>query len=47
MLRIVKILDDEFSPICFVYADTDKHSCQMVQQMIQKPYTIKTIPRAR
>lgn len=47
MLRVVKILDNEFSPICFVYADTDKHSCQMARQMIHKPFSMKTIPRAR
>lgn len=47
MLRIVKILDDEFMPLSFVYAETDKHSLDQVKEVIEKPYSIRTIPRAR
>ena len=47
MLRIVKILDDEFMPLSFVYAETDKHSSDQVQEVIEKPYSVRTIPRAR
>jgi len=47
MLRIVKILDDEFMPLSFVYAETDKHSSDQVKEVIEKPYSIRTIPRAR
>ena len=47
MLRIVRILDDEFMPLSFVYAETDKHSLDQVKEVIEKPYSIRTIPRAR
>lgn len=47
MLRIVKVLDDEFTPICFIVADTDKHSAKMTHEMIKRPFNIKIIPRAR
>jgi len=47
MLRVVKVLDPEFNPICFVYAETDRHSSQMTNEHIQRPYIIRSIPRAR
>jgi beta-1,4-N-acetylglucosaminyltransferase len=48
MIRIVKCLDDCFTPLCLVQADTDRHSTKMAQENLkEKKYSINLIPRAR
>lgn len=48
MVRIIKCLDDCFTPLCLVQADTDKHSAKMAQEhLTNKQYSLKLIPRAR
>merc|ERR1712242_16322 len=48
MIRIINSLDDCFSPLCLVQADTDKHSGPMAREKIKdKHFRLYKVPRAR
>ena len=48
MIRIINSLDDCFSPLCLVQADTDKHSGSMAREKIkEKSFKLFKVPRAR
>merc|ERR1712062_328495 len=48
MIRIVQCLDDCFTPLFLIQADTDRHSAKVAQEKLKnKKYSINLIPRAR